>query len=376
MAENTKLQRSLRMLWKLSRERDVTVNDLYDYFDGEISKRSIQRTLNDLSSSTIPIRSTSGAHNEYRYSLERAFDHIPETLTVDEMLAAVLLSQSAGIFEGTRIGENIHAVFTKLEQLLPGGTVIAPSAFTGGQYIHSHQPGKLQIQGYADALQSVFSALLTRRVCHVQYRSKHFLFHPYTLMLYNGSLYLLGKQPRYGNVIYLSVNRLRSVDILEQTFERDPDFDPQQFLTGSFGIWYEKPVDVRIRFDAAVRSSIEDRQWHGSQRIEESEEGGVVLSMKVGPSLELVAWILRWGAHADEQYFTDPFTLYSLPLTKPSPFHLFSTPLPFTLYPLPNLHLVSDVNPHLRFSKAATGALTLHLTWPERILKRAENAVR
>lgn len=299
MAENTKLQRSLRILWKLSRERDVTVNDLYDYFNGDISKRSIQRTLNDLSSSNIPIRSTSGAHNEYRYSLERAFDHIPETLTADEMLAAVLLSQSAGIFEGTRIGENIHAVFAKLEQLLPGGALAVPSAFTGEQYVYTHQPGRTQSAGYADALQAVFSGIVSGRVCRVLYREKRYLFHPHALLLYGGALYVVGRQPRYGNMIYLAMSRMKGAELLDQTFVRDPDFNLHSFLAGNFGIWFEEPVDVRIRFDAAVRPSIEDRQWHGSQRIELLEDGSVLLSMKVGPSLELVAWILRWGAHAE-----------------------------------------------------------------------------
>lgn len=299
MDGDTKLQRSLRILWKLSRERDVTVNDLYNYFGGDINRRTIQRTLADLSSSNIPVKVESGAHNEYRYSLDRAFDHIPAMLTADETLAALLLSQSSGLFEGTRIGENIHAVFAKLEQLLPGSAVIVPSAFTGGQYIHSHQPGKVQLQSYAESLQSVFSALLASRVCRVHYREKRYLFHPYALLLYNGSLYVLGRQPRYGNVIYLSVNRLKNVELLDETFERDPDFDVQKFLAGSFGIFYEEPVDVRIRFDAAVRPSIEDRQWHSSQRIEKLEDGGIVLNMRVGPSLELNAWILRWGAHAE-----------------------------------------------------------------------------
>ncbi|MCZ7555759.1 MAG: transcriptional regulator [Bacteroidia bacterium] len=299
MADNTKLQRSLRILLKLAREREVTVNDLYDFFDGEITRRTIQRTLSDLSSANIPIVSRRGAHNEYHYSLERAFDHIPETLTADETLAAVLLSQSAGIFQGTRIGEDINAVFAKLEQLLPSGALAVPSAFTGEQYVYNYQPGRALPGGYAEALHAVFRGILSGRVCRVQYRDKRYLFHPYSLLLYGGALYVVGKQPRYGNLIYLAMNRMKAAELLDQTFERDPDFNLQNFLAGNFGIWYEKPEDVRIRFDATVRPSVEDRQWHASQRIEALEDGGVILSMRVGPSLELVAWILRWGAHAE-----------------------------------------------------------------------------
>jgi len=299
MANNTKLQRSLRILWKLARDRNVTVNDLHRYFDGKVTRRTIQRTLVDLSNSHIPIVNTRGPHNEYRYSLERPFDQIPELLTADETLAAVLLSQSSSIFEGTRIGEDIHAVFAKLEQLLPGGVMVAPAPFTGGQFVHHHQPGKTQLRNYAETLQTVFRGILYSRVCRVQYRAKRYLFHPWSLLLYNGALYVVGKQPHYGDIIYLAVNRLRSAELLEQGFDRDPGFDLQKFLEGNFGIWYEEAVDVRIRFDAAVRASIEHRQWHHSQRIAEQRDESIILAMRVGPSLELVAWILRWGSHAE-----------------------------------------------------------------------------
>lgn len=297
--DETKLQRSLRILWKLSREREVTVNDLHDYFEGQVSRRTIQRTLRDLSSADVPIRSTHGPHNEYRYSLDRPFDHIPETLTADETLAAVLLSQFSGVFEGTRIGEDIRTVFGKIEQLLPAGTVAVPTDFAGGRYVHYSQPGRTSLETYDEALQSIFRGILRTLVCRVSYRSKRYLFHPYSLLLHNGALYVVGKQPYYNDIIYLAVNRLRRVEVLDDPFLRDPDFSLRDFLADSFGIWYEEPVDVRIRFDAVVRPSIEHRNWHHSQRIEESGDGGIILHMHVGPSLELMAWILRWGAHVE-----------------------------------------------------------------------------
>jgi predicted DNA-binding transcriptional regulator YafY len=296
---DTRLQRTLQILWKLSRERNVTVNDLYEYMERRVSKRSIQRALRDLSSSDIPIVSTSGPHNEHHYSLERPFDYLPEVLTADEVLAAVLLSQFSSMFNGTRIGDDIGAVLKKLRNMLPANSLLNSSTFESGDYAFYHQPGKTALTRYADSLKLMFQAILSSTVCNVHYGEKHYHFHPYALLLHNGAVYVLGTQPKYGNMIYLAVNRLRKVEHLRQSFKRDESFNLREFIGNSFGIWYEQPVNVRMLFSPAVRHSIEHRQWHSSQRVHVLPDNSLLLSMHVGPSLELMAWILRWGEHVE-----------------------------------------------------------------------------
>lgn len=298
MAANTRLHYALRILWLLSRGGKVTVNDMHEYFEAQIEKRSLQRILKTLSEADFPITSETGPHNEQFYSIERPFGHIPTKLNVDEVLAALLLSQFAGVFGGTRIGEDIKAVFTKLEQLLPPDMVNVQEPFGSGHYLYMRQAGTADIDT-GGMLQTVFEAMLTGHVCRVQYRERSFRLHPYSLLLYNGVLYLVGYQPKHRHIIFLVMGRMRAVEILEQKFTRDSNFRLEQHFKENFGIWAEAPTDVRIRFDATVRPSIEQRHWHHSQRFEESGDGGVILTMHVGPSLELDAWILRWGAHAE-----------------------------------------------------------------------------
>ena len=303
MAEMNALQRTLRILQRLTTYDDVTVEELYDLFEGRESVRTLQRTLQRIQESNISLTVRAGAHNRQYYSLERSFRFIPEMLTADEALAAVLLAPFREVFAGTSVGEDIAAVFEKLQQLLPRDAVAVPGAFgddAAGKHIALlHQPGRADLSDKADILRVLFTGILRRQTCRVQYRKKRYALHPYSLLLHNGGLYVIGRVPQYTNYIYLALPRFTKAELTEERFERDPQYSIEDVLKDSFGIWYEAPTEVRIRFDAAVRGSIEHRVWHSTQKLTEEEDGSLALSMRVGPSRELIAWILRWGEFAE-----------------------------------------------------------------------------
>ncbi|MBR9978434.1 MAG: WYL domain-containing protein, partial [Bacteroidetes bacterium] len=223
---------------------------------------------------------------------------IPELLTPEEILAAVLLLQFREIFTGTRIEADIIEVFDKLHQLLPPDSIAMMDAFTGS-YLHIHQPGKIDLVHRSDMLRDLFRGIVERRVVKVKYKGKQYKLHPYSLLIHNGALYVLGQVPPYTDTIYLALPRFKSVELTDDTFTRDEDFDLGDVLRSNFGIWYEEPVDVVIRFGKTVLPSIESRQWHPSQHMKNDDNGDLILKMHIGPSKELIAWILRWGEFAE-----------------------------------------------------------------------------
>ncbi|MFZ1730874.1 MAG: WYL domain-containing protein [Bacteroidota bacterium] len=298
MAEMTMLIRALRILQRLSTHDDVTVKELHDYFGEEESKQTIQRTIRHIEGASIPLRLRTGPHNEKYYSLDRSFQFIPQLLTPEEVLAAVLLLQFREVFAGTRLETDMLSVFDKLTQLLPDDAIAVPDAFSGG-LLHVHQPGLADLSERSDMLRDLFEAIVHRRVAKVRYRSKQYKLHPYSLLLHNGALYIIGRVPPYNNSIYFALPRFRTVELTDDTFERDPAYSLSEVLKDSFGIWYETPEDVVIRFAKTVRGSIESRQWHPSQKMSDDENGDLILRMRLGPSNELIAWILRWGEYAE-----------------------------------------------------------------------------
>ena len=298
MSEYTMLIRALRILQRLSTHDNVTVKELYEYFERRVPKQTIQRTLRHIMDANFPVDYRAGAHNEKFYYLDRNFTFIPELLKPEEVLAAVLLIQFREVFTGTRIETDIVQVFEKLQQLLPPDAIAMPDAFTGN-YLHIHQPGKIDLAQRSEMLRDLFSGIVERRVVNVRYRNKRYKLHPYSLLIHNGALYVLGQVPPYTDTIYLALPRFKSVELTDDTFTRDEDFSLEDVLRSNFGIWYEAPVDVVIRFEKTVVPSIESRQWHPTQSMQMQDSGDLILKMRLGPSKELIAWILRWAEFAE-----------------------------------------------------------------------------
>ena len=77
-------------------------------------------------------------------------------------------------------------------------------------------------------------------------------FDPYSLVEHRGGLYLLGKSHLEGKIIWLAVERIRSVDEMRDTggaaikFAYPPLFDPLRHADGMFGVFDGKKVRVEL----------------------------------------------------------------------------------------------------------------------------------
>jgi predicted DNA-binding transcriptional regulator YafY len=105
-------------------------------------------------------------------------------------------------------------------------------------------------------------------------------FDPYQLLFVGGGLYVVGQVPKYAGTATLAVDRLLSVIFLKYEFEVDPTFDPQKRRQDAFGVSWQDPVDIVLRFRSDQAPYVRERQWHPSQQLTE---------------LEIRRWILGWG---------------------------------------------------------------------------------
>jgi predicted DNA-binding transcriptional regulator YafY len=93
------------------------------------------------------------------------------------------------------------------------------------------------------------------------------------------------------------VERIKRLELLEQSFEIPKDFDLGAYARGAFGITGGKPENVELHFGAAAADYVRERVWHESQSLEEREDGSVVLRMSVAPGPELQTWIKGFLPH-------------------------------------------------------------------------------
>ena len=123
-------------------------------------------------------------------------------------------------------------------------------------------------------------------------------FDPYTLAMYRGGLYVIGRSHSYRKIVYLAVERMRSVDILSQQFPYPTRYSPEKHTEGTFGIVDGDETDVSLLILTREGADlVQSRRLHPTQRFEERPDGTTLLTMRVRGTAELANWVLSMAPH-------------------------------------------------------------------------------
>src|SRR6266849_3785054 len=111
------------------------------------------------------------------------------------------------------------------------------------------------------------------------------------------SRYVIGHDSASGQLRTFKVERIEHAELTAESFDIPPDFDAAGRLRQAWGISDEEAVHVCLRFvDAAAAKRVMETNWHPSQRLETQPDGSLVLTLDVGGLLEIIPWLLSWGA--------------------------------------------------------------------------------
>ena len=122
---------------------------------------------------------------------------------------------------------------------------------------------------------------------------------PYILHFSRTNPYMTGFCHHRQQVLDFRVDRVRSLEVLLETFEVDPTFNPQGHLETPF--LHEQggePTSVSIEFNAATAPYIRERHWHASQIIEEHQDGSLTIRFVARGLSEVKRWVLYYGKGA------------------------------------------------------------------------------
>ena len=67
----------------------------------------------------------------------------------------------------------------------------------------------------------------------------------------------------------------------------------------AFGVVWEKPMTVVVRFRADQAPYVREREWHPTQQLKDLPDGRLQLTFQAGGSFEITRWILGWGDAAE-----------------------------------------------------------------------------
>ena len=97
------------------------------------------------------------------------------------------------------------------------------------------------------------------------------------------------------------VDRIMDATLTADTYAAPPDDTIGTMLEHAWGIWYSdaEPVEVVLRFSAAVAHRVRETVWHPSQVIQDLPDGLLEWRVKISEPREMVPWIRGWGSDVE-----------------------------------------------------------------------------
>ena len=118
---------------------------------------------------------------------------------------------------------------------------------------------------------------------------------PIAMLLGEGRQYLLAWIEYKDDQRLFALAGFESVTLEDEIYTRPPDFDLQEWLSESFGIWREAPRDVEWRFLPKVAEDAATYVFHPKQTSERLPDGSLIVRFRAGGHKEMNWYLARWG---------------------------------------------------------------------------------
>jgi len=264
-----------------------------------VSKRTAQRDLNDLDDMGIPIWEEEGQRP--RYGICEGYYIPPVRLSLDEAvalyLAARLLARYADSYD-----PHIASALGKLATILPDP--ISP-------YVHATVTEVMTRQEDVNLIRVMSTLALgwssgrKVRITHRSLSSEQYAEHvlrPYFLepSTTGNATYVIGYADDLGELRTFKVERIRSAELLSDTFEVPESFDGPALLRTCWGIMYGEEIErVALRFSPSATRRLKETAWHPSQEVTDCDAGGCELRLDLAHPEEMIYWIRGWGPQVE-----------------------------------------------------------------------------
>jgi predicted DNA-binding transcriptional regulator YafY len=265
-----------------------------------VSKRTVYRDLQSMDlDAELPIWQEGG-----RWGIGREAFLPPLALTLHEattlFLAARMLAKTSDEHDSELIG-----AFVKLAQVLPP---VLAEHIQQTVDVFSTTPRN---ERFTRVFRILAEGWAQRRVVTIDYdagvydprrRPRRTRIQPWAIepSALTHALYLIGWDESRAARRTFKVERILAASLTPETFAAPPTGAPASELLRAWDVIAdEDPVDVVIRFSAAVARRAAETRWHPSQLLKPQPDGTLEWRGRVAGLREIRIWILGWGADAE-----------------------------------------------------------------------------
>lgn len=280
--------------------RRFNSDDVVDYYQDEVSKRTVKNDIENLR--------TLGYHIEYDYGHKsyRMVDDsgdLPLPQIRDSELAVLELScQMIESLGSAPLSETADRFVDRLRNVLPMLTSEDAGVYSPSFRVLNAPKAEVSFPFWEELDHAIKHHLSVKMRYYTMYRdaTTDRMVDPYKLLSKDGRSYMMAWCHKRKEVSIFRLDRIRKLVVTDKAFDIDPEFDESEFLDPMFGIFNDgKPFKVKVRFSPWVARWIREDRWHPSQKFTEMSDGSLQVDMKVTGTIDVKRWILSFGRDAE-----------------------------------------------------------------------------
>ncbi len=262
----------------------------------EISTRQVYRDIDCLRLAGVPIYS-----DKEGYSLSSEFFMPKISLDLPEVLTLMMFIDSIQPQRGTPYFNFLSTAGQKIINLLPNNLkkIILENKTEG--LVDFGLETRVNYGEIEHIFSKIYKAHMERKIINVEYftmgREETLLrkIDPYALKFRFGLWYLIGYCHIRDEIRTFRIDRVKVVEITEDTFNIPGDFNLEVFFSGSWGIMKGKKTSVKLRFSPEIAKFISEVMWHPSQKLRKCKNGSLIATYEVLGLEEIKRWVLGFG---------------------------------------------------------------------------------
>lgn len=276
----------------LTTPEGLTAVDIADHL--EINRRTVYRDLEFLEEQGVPLWQEDG-----RFGINRTRYLANIRLTFHEAVTLVMACQ---LLSRTVDERNPHVVaaLRKLAAILPPALVAPLDRAIERVLARNGNQREVAV------LETLAEGWGTGRKVQVGYRSprsgslRQRVIAPYAIEPTPSGFYVLGYDDWANDLRTFKLDRLESATLLTKRYTIPDAFDLEAYLSTGWRIMAgDERNEVVLRFTPEMTSRVYERQWHTTQTLTPTPDGGCLLRVYVAEPLEMQPWIRSWGRHVE-----------------------------------------------------------------------------
>ena len=301
MARGDQLARQWKIIQTLSSSRSgKSVPGLAK--DLNCHTRTVYRDLEALQTAGFPVYTDTVGGKSIWSLLDTATKNIPIPFNLTELMALYFSRGMMGTLKDTVFYDSLESLFDKIKTTLPPEYIVYLERIEQSLSVIAKpykEYGKIR-----DIIGLVSEAVVKNKVVEIVYytmsrkKKTRRKVAPYKIWFFDDTFYLVGNCGLRDDVRIFALDRIKNIQLTDEIFRMPENFNIDDLMKSSFGVFQGEPVKVRIWFAEDIAGYIREKLWHETQNIASQQDGSIIFEAEIAGTKEIAYWVLKWGAKA------------------------------------------------------------------------------